>query len=206
MTAGDASLLDQFGHIDIYLFDQLLRGRISKGMRVLDAGCGTGRNLVYMLREGFDLWATDRDPVAVAAVRALAASLAPTLPADRFQVAVVERLPFADASMHVVISNAVLHFARDDRHFDAMVHDMWRVLRSGGVLFCRLASSIGMADRMQPLGNGRFLMPDGSERYLVDDDRLMRLTERLGARQLDPLKTTIVQDQRCMTTWVLGHS
>ena len=205
MTAGDASLLDQFGHIDIYLFDQLLRGRISQGMRVLDAGCGTGRNLVYMLRAGFDLWATDRDPAAVAAVRALAASLAPALPADRFRVELVERLPFGDASMQAVISNAVLHFARDDRHFDAMVHEMWRVLRPGGVLFCRLASSIGMADRMQPLGNGCFLMPDGSERYLVDENRLLRLTERLGARQLDPLKTTVVQDQRCMTTWVLSH-
>jgi ubiquinone/menaquinone biosynthesis C-methylase UbiE len=117
----------------------------------------------------------------------------------------VERLPFADASMDVVISNAVLHFARDDQHFDAMVHEMWRVLKRGGVLFCRLASSIGMAERMQPLGNSRFLMPDGSERYLVDEARLMNLSTRLGARQLDPLKTTIVQDQRCMTTWVLGR-
>lgn len=29
-----------FGDVDIYLFDQLLRGPIAPGMRVLDAGCG----------------------------------------------------------------------------------------------------------------------------------------------------------------------
>ncbi len=196
-------LFDQFGHIDIYLFDQLLRGRIAPGMRVVDAGCGTGRNLVYLLREGYDVYATDQDPQAVDAVRALAATLAPHVPADHFRVEPVERLSFADASVDVVISNAVLHFARDHAHFDAMVKEMWRVLKPGGLFFARLASSIGMADRMQPLGDGRHQMPDGSERYLVDEAKLMATTWRLGGRQLDPLKTTIVQDQRCMTTWVL---
>ena len=57
---------------------------------------------------------------------------------------------------------------------------------------------------MRPVGNGRFLMPDGSERYLVDEARLTAATARLGGALLDPIKTTIVQDQRCMTTWVVG--
>lgn len=199
----DSSLSAQFGQIDVYLFDQLLRGRIAKGMRVLDCGCGTGRNLTYLLREGYDVWATDRDPHAVAAVRALATALAPGLPADdRIRVEAAEALSFPAASFDVVISSAVLHFARDHAHFDAMVDGMWRVLAPGGLLFARLASSIGMADRMQPLGGGRFLLPDGSERYLVDEARLIETTNRLGGRFLDPLKTTIVQNQRCMTTWV----
>ena len=201
----DGLLFDQFGHIDIYLFDQLLRGRISPGMRVMDAGCGTGRNLVYLLRDGYDVYATDQDPQAVDAVRTLATTLAPHLPADHFRVEPVEQSSFADASVDVVISNAVLHFARDHAHFDAMVKEMWRVLRPGGLFFARLASSIGMADRMQPLGDGRHRMPDGSERYLVDEAKLMATTWRLGGRLLDPLKTTIVQDQRCMTTWVLAR-
>lgn len=201
-----ATLLDQFGQIDIYLFDQILRGRIAPGMRVLDAGCGGGRNLVYLLREGYDVWATDRDPHAVDAVRTLAATLAPSLAGDRFRVEPVERSSFADASFDVVVSNAVLHFARDDAHFDAMVTELWRLTAPGGLLFARLASSIGMGDRMQPVGRGRFLMPDGSERYLVDEARLLTTTSRLGGQLLDPLKTTVVQDQRCMTTWVVARS
>lgn len=200
-----ATLPDQFGPIDIYLFDQLLRGRITPDMRILDAGCGAGRNLVYLLRAGFDVWASDRDAGAVAELRRLAASLAPALPADRFRVEPVERSSFAAASFDVVVSSAVLHFAENHAHFDAMVAELWRLLAPGGFLFARLASAIGMADRMTPLGpSGRFLLPDGSERYLVDEPRLVSITTTLGGRLLDPLKTSIVQDQRCMTTWVVG--
>ena len=208
MAAGERAarlpLAEQFGNIDIYLFDQLLRGRIRPGVRVLDAGCGGGRNLVYLLREGFDVWATDGDDAAVAAVRGLAATLAPALPPERFRVEAVEALSFPDRSMDVVVCSAVLHFARDDAHFEAMIRQLWRVLAPGGMLFCRLASSIGMEDRMQPLGDGRFRLPDGSVRYLVDESRLTAMTAAMGGVLLDPLKTTIVQDQRCMTTWVVG--
>ena len=194
----------QFGQIDIYLFDQILRGRIRPGMRVLDAACGGGRNLVYLLQSGFEVFATDGDARAVEAVRRLAAQLAPQLPAENFRVEPVERMTFPDAFADVVLSSAVLHFARDDAQFDAMVREMWRVLKPGGMLFCRLASSIGMEDRVRPVGGRRFALPDGSERYLVDEAMLMDLTARLGGRLLDPLKTTVVQNQRCMTTWVVA--
>ena len=192
-----------FGQIDIYVFDQLLRGRIRPGMRVLDAACGGGRNLVYLLQSGFDVFATDGDVHAVDSVRQLAAQLAPGLPAQNFRVEPVERMTFGDDFADVVLSSAVLHFARDAAQFDAMVREMWRVLKPGGMLFSRLASSIGMEDRVVALGGGRFSLPDGSERYLVDEARLMAMTSLLGGRLMDPLKTTIVQNQRCMTTWVV---
>jgi SAM-dependent methyltransferase len=193
-----------FGDIDIYLFDQLLRGRLRPGMRILDAGCGSGRNLQYLLRAGYDVSATDRDPNAVESVRRLAASLAAAVPSDNFRVEPAERCSFADASFDVVLSSAVLHFARDDEHFTAIVNEMWRVLRPGGVLFARLASTIGMADRMRRVDGRRFILPDGTERYLVDAELLETITRRLNGTLLDPLKTTVVQDQRCMTTWVVG--
>ena len=196
----------QFGHIDIYLFDQLLRGRIRPGMRVLDVACGGGRNLVYLLQSGFEVYATDGDSASVESVRRLAAQLAPHLPAANFRIEPVEHMTFPDAFADVVLSSAVLHFARDDMQFDAMVHEMWRVLKPGGMLFCRLASSIGMEDRVRRINGRRFLLPDGSERYLVDETMLMDLTARLDGRLLDPLKTTVVQDQRCMTTWVVRKS
>lgn len=198
------TLSDEFGQIDIYLFDQLLKARLRPGMRVLDAGCGGGRNLVYLLRRGFEVWATDASPEAVAHVRALADTLAPSTPADRFRVEPVERCTFDAGAFDFVISNAVLHFARDDAQFDAMVCAMWRVLAPGGVLFSRLASTIGLDGRLRPLGANRFLLPDGSERYLVTERRLLDATERLGGTLLDPLKTTLVHDQRSMTTWVVG--
>ena len=56
---------------------------------------------------------------------------------------------------------------------------------------------------MRSIGGRRFLLPDGTERYLVDEKMLVDLTRKLGGTLLDPLKTTVVQDQRCMTTWVM---
>jgi tellurite methyltransferase len=199
----DGDLASQFGGIDIYLFDQLLRGRISPGMRVLDAGCGSGRNLVYFVRVGFDVYATDSDPRAIAAVRGMAAALSSPLPEAHFRVEPVERMTFPDAFADVVISSAVLHFAEDDAQFSAMVHEMWRVLKPGGLFFCRLASTIGMENRMRRIEGRRFRLPDGSDRFLVDEAMLVGLTRVLGGTLLDPLKTSVVQDQRCMTTWVV---
>lgn len=199
-----ADLQATFGGIDIYLFDQLLRGRIAPGMRVLEAGCGSGRNLKFFLNAGYEVFATDQDSRAIDVVRRMAVELAPELPADRFRVEPVEHSSFPNGWFDVVISSAVLHFARDDAHFAAMVHEMWRVLKVGGLLFCRLASTIGMADRMQRREGRRFALPDGTERYLVDQEILGTLTQSLRATLLDPVKTTLVQDQRCMTTWVVG--
>ena len=195
-----------FGDIDIYLFDQLLRGRIAPGMRILDAGCGGGRNLVYFLRQGFDVYACDRDRGAVETVKGMAAQLAPALPADHFRVESIEAMSFPDAGADVLIASAVLHFAEDEAQFEAMVAAMWRVLAPKGMLFTRLASSIGIADQVQRTSGRRFRMPDGSERYLVDEAALLELTVRLGGLLLDPLKTTVVQDQRAMTTWLVGKT
>ncbi len=198
-----SNLQEQFGPIDIYLFDQLLRGRIARGMRIFDAGCGSGRNLVYLLRERYEVFGVDADAQAVASVRRLAASLAPDLPANNFRVESIENMSFPGAFAEVAIASAVLHFARDDDRFQAMLHGIWRILKPGGLLFCRLASSIGMESRVQSIAGRRCVLPDGSERYLVDEALLVELTAELGGQLADPLKTTIVQNQRCMTTWVV---
>jgi len=198
-----SSLQQQFGKIDIYLFDQILRGRVAPGNRILDVGCGSGRNLVYLFKEGYEIYAVDSDPRAIDVVRRLAAKLAPALPPENFRLEPIEEMSFPNGFADFVISSAVLHFAHDDDHFQAMLRETWRVLKPGGFLFCRLASSIGMERQIKPLGQRRFLLPDGSERYLVDEPLLSSLGEDLGGQLADPLKTTIVQDQRCMTTWIL---
>jgi SAM-dependent methyltransferase len=195
------SIQEQFGQIDIYVFDQILRGNIAPGMRVLDAGCGYGRNLVHLLREGCEIFALDADADGVEHVRQLSASLNTGLPAENFQAGTIERMPFADAFADVVICNSVLHFARDEGHFRALLRELWRVLRPGGMLFCRLGSRIGMD--FERVRGDIFIVGDGSEWFLVDEEMLLGLTEEMNGVLVDPLKTTIVQDYRCMTTWVL---
>ncbi len=195
------SVQEQFGQIDIYVFDQILRGNITHEMRVLDSGCGYGRNLVHLLREGCEVFALDADREAVEHVRKLSASLETGLPATNFQVGHVEGMAFPDSLVDVVICNSVLHFARDEDHFRKMLAEMWRVLKPGGMLFCRLGSRIGMD--FEPAGGNKFVIGDGSVWFLVDEKMLLDFTEEMNAILVDPLKTTIVQDYRCMTTWVL---
>ena len=221
------TLAEQFGNIDIYVFDQLLRGRIASGMRVFDAGCGGGRNLVYLLRNGYDICGNDIDANAIAQVRGLAASLGGGGTFD-FRVEPIEQTSFPDEHADVVIASAVLHFARDAAHFEAMLRQLWRVVKPGGLFFARLASTIGIAEEIRPLsasaaeyrygetspklaavpraseggGGGRYRLPDGSDRYLVDAATIESWTARLGGALIDPIKTTLVHEQRSMTTWV----
>ncbi|HEX3969260.1 MAG TPA: class I SAM-dependent methyltransferase [Edaphobacter sp.] len=191
------TLQEQFANIDIYLFDQLLRGNIHPGMRVLDAGCGPGRNLVYLHREGFEIFASDQSPAAIEHTRALL----PTLPRENLRLEAIENIAYPDATFDLVLCSAVLHFSRDDAHFHAMLNNLWRMLKPNGLFFCRLASTIGMPH--QHLTGNRYLAPDGVERFCVDEAMLLHLTAKLNAQLVDPLKTTVVQNRRCMTTWVL---
>jgi SAM-dependent methyltransferase len=200
------NLQEYFGQIDIYLFDQLLKGRFHPRMRVLDAGCGGGRNLIYFLRSGYDVCGVDLSAEAIAHIRALASGLAPHLPADNFRVEAVEGMSFADAGFDVVISSAVLHFARDEEHWQGMVREMWRVLKPGGVFFARLASGVGIGEQIIRLEGRRYHLPDGSDRFLVDDRMLLAAADSLGGELLEPLKTVVVRNLRSMSTWCLRKS
>ena len=219
----EGNLQELFGSIDIYLFDQLLKGRFVPGMQVLDAGCGTGRNLVYFLREGYEVFAVDQSAQAISQVRRLAATLAPQLPAENFRVEAVEKMSWESApaiadpaakaegnrarhdvhGFDVVISSALLHFARNEEHWHAMVNEMWRVLKTGGILFARLASTIGLEKQVELIEGRRYHLPDGSDRFLVDETMLRHVSVSLGGEFIEPIKTTIVENLRAMTTWVL---
>jgi SAM-dependent methyltransferase len=201
--ASQLDLQNWFGGIDIYLFDQLLKSRFVSGMRLLDAGCGGGRNLNYFLKSGFEVCAIDQSPEAIAHVRALASSLAPNLSQDNFRVEAVESTSFADADFDVVISSAVLHFATDEEHWHRMVREMWRVLKPGGIFFARLASTIGIEDEVEQTEGRRYHLPDGSVRFLVDEQMLLTTTAALGGEWLEPFKTVVVQHQRSMSNWVV---
>ena len=204
-----ANLQDLFGSIDIYLFDQLLKGRFVTGMRVLDAGCGSGRNLTYFLRSGFDVCGVDESEQAISQSRRLASALAQHSAEttgqsiDNFRLESIERMSFADSSFDVVLSSAVLHFARDEEQWQRMLNEMWRVLKHGGIFFARLASTIGIEDKVELIEGRRYHLPDGSDRFLIDAAMLYRVTAGVGGEFIEPIKTTVVENMRAMTTWVI---
>ena len=197
------TLHEQFGSIDIYLFDQLLGGRLQPGMSLLDAGCGGGRNLVYFLRNGFKVYGVDQSATAIVQAKSLATELLNAIESDQFRVENVERMSFSNETFDVVLSSAVLHFANDEEHWQSMVSEMWRVLKPGGIFFARLASTVGIEDQIQPINGRRYHLPDGSDRFLVDFEMLDKTTKSLGGEWLEPFKTVVVHNLRSMSNWCL---
>jgi tellurite methyltransferase len=194
------TLRETYGNIDIYLFDQLLKGRYDNLNKVLDVGCGGGRNLFYFLRNGYEVFGVDPAPQAIETVKQLSVELAPNNSLENFVVCAAENLPYENAFFDLIICNAVLHFATDEKHFYNMLKSMFRVLKPGAYFFARLASDMGLEELVKPLGNRRYLLPDGSERFLVNEHMLRTYTHEFG-ELYEPLKTTNVQNMRCMTTW-----
>ena len=206
MAAGSSDLerlLALLGDADIYLIDQLMKGRLAPGDRILDAGCGGGRNLEPFLASGYDVFAVDGSPQAVLQTRRLGRELGARRPRGWVSRQAVEALGFRSGVFDAVIASALLHFARDRGHLGNMIEELWRVLAPGGLLFARLASTIGVEAEVEPLGEGRFRLPDGAEWVLVDRAALLEWSERLGGRLIEPIKTTVVDNLRAMTTWCL---
>ncbi|GHA55488.1 class I SAM-dependent methyltransferase [Pontibacter akesuensis] len=193
-----------FGNIDIYLFDQLLKGRIQPGMKLLDAGCGGGRNIQYLLQAGVEVYGADASEKAIEKVRELAARVAPEAPKDNFVLADLASLPYPAAAFDVVLCSAVLHFAENEAHFRQMLQELWRVLKPCGMLFCRFSTTIGMEGKLPAVSPQKYQMPHGPVWFLADEALLREMVLLLNTELLEPLKTVLVEQERSMTTLVLG--
>lgn len=203
LTASIKELNHLLGSIDIYLLDQILKGRFEKNFKILDAGCGEGRNLIYFVQNGYQVFGTDKNEDSVRMLKHVVNSVNKGYPLDRFMVGDIEKMPFETDEFDAVISSAVLHFAENKEHLLRMLAELVRVLKPNGILFARMASDVGMKDKIKPLGEGRFYLPDGSVRYLLTKELLNEIINEFGFEFLEPFKTVIVDDKRCMSTLVL---
>mgnify|MGYP005851572721 CR=1 FL=1 len=191
------------GNVDIYLLDQILKGRFTKEMKILDAGCGEGRNAIYFINQGYQIFGIDPNEVAVQYCRYLSKSLNPEFDIHRFQVGRLEEIPFHDEAFDAVICSAVLHFAESVENFWQMIREIHRVLKPGGIFWFRMTTGFGgILEESQALEGRRYLLPDGSERFLLtqlDVDNL----EELGFRHLENPKSVLVHGQQAMGVFVM---
>ena len=193
------SLQKLVGNTDIYLLDQIMKGRYRPADKILDAGCGLGRNLHWFLKENMNVYGVDLNP---GAINELKASY-PSLPEDRFKICSVERLAFENNFFDHIISSAVLHFANSNSQFQNMLAEMVRVLKPAGSLFIRMTSDIGIEDKVKMLNDGVYIIPDGSKRFLLTRSLLSDILQQHLLSFLEPFKTVNVDDIRCMSTLVL---
>ena len=191
------------GNVDLYLLDQLLKGRFTKDMKILDVGCGEGRNAVYFLHKNYPIFGIDPNEVAIQYCRFLAKSIQPETDIHRFQVGDGAAIPFHEAAFDAVLSSAVLHFAEGHAHFWKMIAEIHRVLQPGGIFWMRMCTGFGkILEESLELGEGRYALPDGSERYVLQPQGLGEL-EGMGFRFLESPKTVHVLGQREMGVFLM---
>ncbi|MHA7130412.1 class I SAM-dependent methyltransferase [Algoriphagus namhaensis] len=191
------------GNIDIYLLDQILKERFTPEMKILDAGCGEGRNTVYFINQGYQIFGIDQEELAIQYLRYQAKTLNPEYDALRFQVGQMEEIPFHTGAFDAVICSAVLHFAESESEFWQMIDEISRVLKPGGIFWFRMCTGFGgILKKSNELGAGRFLLPDESERFVLQERHLFKLLEK-GFKFLEAPKTVLVLKQREMGVFVL---
>lgn len=192
------------GNIDLYLLDHILKGRFHPEMRLLDVGCGEGRNLVYFIRQGYEVWGIDKDPAALRLLRMYGRSLHPDFDPERFIEDDAADISLPPDSFDGVISSAVLHFADSHEHFQRMFAELVRVLRPNGLLFIRTAMLAGIQEKCVAIDHyGKYLLPDGSQRYLLRTDMLNSLCQQHKLNWVEPLKHVVVQNARSMGSILL---
>jgi len=196
-------LIPILGKTDIYVIDQVMRGHIAPPMRIMDVGAGRGRNVRYFLKAGYPVFGLEPKAERFAILQELVRKTSRSSPAENFRSETLQNNSFPDHAADVIICNAVLHMAQDHADFDSMLQGAWRLLAPGGLFFARLASSIGIEKHLTPSSTGKFQVPDGTQRYLVNAAQLEAKTLELGATWADPLKTTVVKEERAMSTWVI---
>ncbi|MEE9348716.1 MAG: class I SAM-dependent methyltransferase [Flavobacteriaceae bacterium] len=191
-----SNLQKKLGNIDLYLLDQVLKNRISKSNSILDAGCGSARNMHYFISNGYQITGIDSDKDQIEKNRKKYA-------ATNFDLGTLTNLPYKKNTFDYVICNAVLHFSTSENQLFKMLDELFRVLKTEGTLFIRMTSNFGIEDNVNLIKDGVYKIPDGSTRFLLTISILEKLKSRYNITFIEPMKTVNVSNKRCMTNLVL---
>ena len=191
-------LKEHIKDVDIYILDQILKDRYQKGAKILEAGCGNGRNLKWFYKPEYEIFGTDLNIERIKSCQKLY-----NKQQDNFMEASAEQMPFDSKSFDHVICIAVLHFANNLNQFLKMFNELLRILKPQGSLLIRTATNIGIENKVEFIKDGVYKLPDGSTRFLVDAEILDKIQSRNDIALLENVKTTIVQNKRAMLTLVI---
>lgn len=191
-------LKNTIGNIDIYLLDQILKERYQTNSIILDAGCGNGRNLKWFYNNDYTIYGIDSNTDVIDNVKKKYHKQA-----AHFSVQNVDALNFDDNKFDYIICNALLHFAQNEKHFTKMFSKLERVLKSNGTIFIRMATLEGMEKYARHISEGRYHLPDGTDRFLLTAELLNKTLKAFNIKLLEPIKYINVDNKRSMATFIL---
>jgi len=203
----DVKMLNSaLGNADLILIDQILKNRFHKQMKILDAGCGEGRNMVYFIKNDFRIYGIDANVDAIRLAKLYCRSLNNTFEVENIQNFAIEQNPFPDHFFDAIICLNVLHSAKNQNDFFLWFEQLFRMLHSRGFLLLSLQSQIGVSqNHQQDDPNGRNNM--GNENfYLLTENVLQEILKLDFLKTIENTKTILIDNKKSHTYLFLERS
>lgn len=188
---------NQLGDADLFLIDWMLKGNIQADSRILDAGCGSGRNLLYFMQNNFDVIGVDSNESEIRALNFISENLNHE-PVG--QVARIQELPFENHSFEFIICSRVLHFSETTEDFSRQLQELKRVLSPRGTIYLSMASTLGIKD-FETHGS-KVSYRDGSIRFTLNKELLLEIRKE-WAHAADYRTVIFSDDKHEETTLIL---
>lgn len=119
---------------------RFVKKNFTPGERILDAGCGAGRHIIFLANEGFIPFGIDYSPVGVEHTKKLLQENDMDQFVNNIAVSTCSDLPFDDCSFNGLISYGVLYYLKW-ADIQKSVHEFYRILKPGGRLYVSVRST-----------------------------------------------------------------
>lgn len=168
-------------------FTRLLQGN----ERILDAGCGPGRDVIYLAQQGFSVTGIDASPIAIA----LAQEKTKNLEEARFVIGEIEWAPFGDWSFDAAYSGYTMR----GKTIPRQAQELSRVIKPKGILFVALFTRTEYeASSQRDEVNPESFVLESFERHFEIQDKLKKTyTEKddQGEHEHDLLKLILLNKE-----------